>query len=176
MQIGPEAFVLRLSDGTRLQPEGSDEKAKVKEPALQSMNPLPGECGRGFVTFQTPTGERPALVLYEEQFVPREHHRLEGAGEALTPADGAARAFRKEIGKGCIGTSRETIVTTGAYHRFGDAKPGLSVGWVKATFDRSRERIDDASLDRRVGRCQGVRRDESAETGEWCPLVGRRGI
>ncbi len=69
MQIGPEAFVLRLSDGTRLQPEGSDEKAKVKEPALQSMNPLPGECGRGFVTFQTPTGERPELVLYDEQFV-----------------------------------------------------------------------------------------------------------
>jgi hypothetical protein len=33
------------------------------------MNPLPGECGSGFVTFQTPTGERPELVLYEEQFV-----------------------------------------------------------------------------------------------------------
>ncbi|MBA3794370.1 MAG: hypothetical protein H0X19_09590, partial [Rubrobacter sp.] len=33
------------------------------------MNPGPGECGRGFVTFQTPTGERPDLVLYDEQFV-----------------------------------------------------------------------------------------------------------
>jgi len=52
-----------------LQPEEFGEDAKVKEPALQSMNPLPGECGRGFVTFQTPTGERPELVLYEEQFV-----------------------------------------------------------------------------------------------------------
>ncbi|MDQ3361371.1 MAG: hypothetical protein M3534_06830 [Actinomycetota bacterium] len=69
MQIGPGAFAMRLPDGTRLQPEGFGEEAKVKEPALQSMNPLPDECGRGFVTFQTPTGERPELVLYDEEFV-----------------------------------------------------------------------------------------------------------
>ena len=69
MHIGPDAFVLRLPDGDRLQPEEFGGKAKVKEPALESMNPLPGECGRGFVTFQTPKGERPELVLYEEQFV-----------------------------------------------------------------------------------------------------------
>ncbi len=69
MHIGPAAFALRLQEGAVLQPEEFGEDAKVKEPALQSMNPLPGECGRGFVTFQTPTGERPELVLYEEQFV-----------------------------------------------------------------------------------------------------------
>lgn len=69
MHIGPGAFVLRLQDGTPLPPEEFGEKAKVKEPALQSMNPLPGECGRGFVTFQTPRDERPELVLYDEQFV-----------------------------------------------------------------------------------------------------------
>lgn len=69
MHIGPGAFALRLPDGARLQPEEFGEDAKVKEPALQSMNPLPGECGRGFVTFQTPRDERPELVLYEEQFV-----------------------------------------------------------------------------------------------------------
>jgi hypothetical protein len=69
MHIGPGAFALRMPDGTRLQPEEFGEKAKVREPALESMNPGPGECGRGFVTFQTPTGERPELVLYEEQFV-----------------------------------------------------------------------------------------------------------
>lgn len=69
MHIGPGAFVLRTPDGTRVQPEGFGEEAKVREPALQSMNPLPGECGRGFVTFQTPAGERPDLVLYDEQFV-----------------------------------------------------------------------------------------------------------
>ena len=60
---------LRLPDGTRLLPEGLEEGTKVKEPALQSMNPLPGECGRGSVTFQTPRDERPEIVLYEEQFV-----------------------------------------------------------------------------------------------------------
>lgn len=69
MHIGPGAFALRMPDGARLQPEKFGEDAKVKEPALQSMNPLPGECGRGFVTFQTPTAERPELVLYDEQFV-----------------------------------------------------------------------------------------------------------
>ena len=69
MHIGPGAFALRLQDGAVLQPEEFGEGAKVKEPALQSMNPLPGECGSGFVTFQTPTGERPELVLYNEQFV-----------------------------------------------------------------------------------------------------------
>ncbi|MDQ3429881.1 MAG: hypothetical protein M3479_08050 [Actinomycetota bacterium] len=69
MHIGPGAFVLRMPDGTRLQPEEFGEKSKIREPALESMNPGPGECGRGFVTFQTPTGERPDLVLYDEQFV-----------------------------------------------------------------------------------------------------------
>jgi hypothetical protein len=58
-----------MPDGTRLQPEEFGEKSKIREPALESMNPGPGECGRGFVTFQTPTGERPDLVLYDEQFV-----------------------------------------------------------------------------------------------------------
>ncbi len=69
MQIGPGAFALRLPDRTRLLPEGLGDEAKVKEPALQSMNPLPGECDRGFVTFQTPRGERPELLLYDEEFV-----------------------------------------------------------------------------------------------------------
>ena len=69
MQIGPGAFALRLPDGTRLLPEGLGDGEEVKEPALQSMNPLPGECDRGFVTFQTPRDERPDLVLYDEEFV-----------------------------------------------------------------------------------------------------------
>jgi hypothetical protein len=69
MHIGPGAFALRLQNSSRLQPEEFGEDAKGKEPVLQSMYPLPGECGRGFVTFQTPTGERPELVLYDEQFV-----------------------------------------------------------------------------------------------------------
>ena len=69
MHISPGAFVLRMPDGTRLLPEGAEEGTKVKEPALQSMNPLPGECDRGFVTFQTPRDERPELLIYDEEFV-----------------------------------------------------------------------------------------------------------
>lgn len=66
MHIGPDAFVLRMPDGAGVLPEGG---SRAKEPALESMNPLAGECDRGYVTFQTPTGERPELVLYDEQFV-----------------------------------------------------------------------------------------------------------
>lgn len=70
MHLGPNAFVLRTPDGTRLHPEGfAGDAPRVKEPSLQGMNPLPGECDRGFVTFQTPQGQRPDLVLYEEEFV-----------------------------------------------------------------------------------------------------------
>lgn len=69
MHLGPDAFVLRMTGGLRVHPEGFADEAKVKEPALQGMNPLPGECDRGFVTFQTRRGGRPDLVLYEEQFV-----------------------------------------------------------------------------------------------------------
>lgn len=68
MNVGPNAFVLRLPDGARVHSEGFSGDAKVKQPALRSMNPLPGECDRGFVTFQTPGGEKPKLVLFEEEF------------------------------------------------------------------------------------------------------------
>lgn len=69
MSLGPNAFVLRTTNGARIHPEGFSEDAKVKQPALESMNPFPGECDRGFVTFQTRRGERPELVVYEEEFV-----------------------------------------------------------------------------------------------------------
>ena len=70
MHVGPNAFALRLSDGTRIMPEAfTMPDAKAKEPALQTMDAGPGECDRGFVTFQTPRDERPELVIFEEQFV-----------------------------------------------------------------------------------------------------------
>ena len=68
MQVGPNAFVLRLPDGTRVKPEVfADADAEVKQPALQNME-VRGACDRGFVTFQTPRGERPDLVIFEESF------------------------------------------------------------------------------------------------------------
>ena len=71
MAIGPNAFTLRLPDGTRLKPEGfSDQDAPVKEPALQTMHTGGGTCPQGFVTFQVPRGEKPDLVVFEEPFVP----------------------------------------------------------------------------------------------------------
>lgn len=68
MQVGPNAFVLRLADGARVKPEVfADGDAEVKKPALRTME-VRGACDRGFVTFQTPRGERPALVIFEEGF------------------------------------------------------------------------------------------------------------
>lgn len=69
MYVGSNAFSLRSADGTRVQPEGFGRDAKVREPALRTMDPVPGACERGFITFQTPRGERPHLVVFEEQFV-----------------------------------------------------------------------------------------------------------
>lgn len=69
MHVGSNAFVLELADGARIRPQTfTDEDAKVKEPVLRSMDPRPGGCERGFVVFQTPEGERPELVIFEEQF------------------------------------------------------------------------------------------------------------
>lgn len=69
MSVGPNAFTLRLPDGTRVQPEGFGEEMEVREPALRSMNPPPSGCDRGFVTFQIPRDEKPELVVFDEQFV-----------------------------------------------------------------------------------------------------------
>ncbi len=69
MARGPNAFTLRLPDGTRVQPEEFGEEMDVKEPALGSMNPPPSGCDRGFVTFQIPRDEKPELVVFDEQFV-----------------------------------------------------------------------------------------------------------
>ena len=69
MHIGSNGFTLRLPESGDTHAEGFDEDAKVKKPALETMDPAPGSCDRGFVTFQTPRGERADLVLFEEQFV-----------------------------------------------------------------------------------------------------------
>lgn len=69
MARGPNAFTLRLPDGTHVQPEEFGEEMGVKEPALGSMNPSPSGCERGFVTFQIPRDEKPELIVFDEQFV-----------------------------------------------------------------------------------------------------------
>ena len=33
------------------------------------MDAVPGTCDRGFVTFQTPEGEKADLVVFKEQFI-----------------------------------------------------------------------------------------------------------
>lgn len=68
MLVGPAAFSLRMPDGARVQPETGMNAARVTEGALETMEPALGGCERGLVVFQTPEGERPEIVLFEDQF------------------------------------------------------------------------------------------------------------
>lgn len=67
MHVGSTAFVLRMPDGARVMLATDAEETEVKEPVLETMDPVPGQCDRGFVVFQTPRGERPESVIFEEQ-------------------------------------------------------------------------------------------------------------
>lgn len=70
---GPEAahfnpmdFEFQMADNTRLEPT-----IGVREPALDYADVLPGDCLRGWVTFQVPNGSGPAAVMYEGAGYPR---------------------------------------------------------------------------------------------------------
>lgn len=65
MHVGSTAFVLRMPDGDRVMPTTDAREVGVKEPVLETMDPVPGQCARGFVVFQTPRGERPESVVFE---------------------------------------------------------------------------------------------------------------
>lgn len=68
MAVGSAAFVLLMPDGARVLPATNAEETGVREPILQTMDPVPGQCEGGFVVFQTPQGERPEFIVFEEQF------------------------------------------------------------------------------------------------------------
>ncbi len=68
MHVGSPAFVLQMPDGDRILPVKEAQETGVKEAVLETMDPVPGQCERGFVVFQTPRGERPEFVVFEEQF------------------------------------------------------------------------------------------------------------
>jgi len=68
MHVGSPAFVLQMPDGDRILPVKEAQETGVKEAVLETMDPVPGQCERGFVVFQTLRGERPEFVVFEEQF------------------------------------------------------------------------------------------------------------
>lgn len=57
--FNPFDFGLQMPDNTRLQPH-----VGVKEPALNLTTLPPGDCVRGYVTFQVPQGGTPAYVIF----------------------------------------------------------------------------------------------------------------
>ena len=66
MTVGPSGFTLEMPDGMLVRPDVRMEDMTIKEPALMTAEPGLGECRRGFVVFQTPEGERPERVTYED--------------------------------------------------------------------------------------------------------------
>jgi hypothetical protein len=57
---GPQLLSLQMRDNTRRDPEF----VGVKQPALTDVQfSGPGDCARGWVTFQVPVGQRPAFIL-----------------------------------------------------------------------------------------------------------------
>ncbi len=57
--LNPLDFALQMPDNTRLQAD-----IGVKEPPLNDTTLPPGDCVRGFVTFQVPEGQKPTNVIY----------------------------------------------------------------------------------------------------------------
>ncbi len=57
--FNPFDFTLQMPDNTRLEAD-----IAVKEPALNDTTLTPGDCVRGWITFQTPQGERPKFIIF----------------------------------------------------------------------------------------------------------------
>ncbi len=57
-----------MPDGARILPLTNAEETGGREPVWETTDPVPGQCEGGFVVFQTPQGERPEFIVFEEQF------------------------------------------------------------------------------------------------------------
>lgn len=59
VDLNPAAFNLQMPDNTRVETD-----VGVKEPSLDFTTLPPGDCVRGFVTFQVPQGETPTYLIF----------------------------------------------------------------------------------------------------------------
>ncbi len=64
--INPQSFALQMPDNSRLDPTFGS----AVEPPLNVTNLGAGDCVRGYVTFETPQGQTPSFVLFEQTNVP----------------------------------------------------------------------------------------------------------
>lgn len=79
--LNPYDFQLQMPDNTRL-----DSDVGVREPPLNDTTLPPGECVRGYVTYQVPEGETPTDVIFTGSSI------IEWAVEAVEEAEQAAPA------------------------------------------------------------------------------------
>jgi hypothetical protein len=66
MSLNPQSFGLQMPDNSRLDPAFSS----AVEPRLNLTNLGTGDCARGYVTFETPQGQTPSFVLFEQPNAP----------------------------------------------------------------------------------------------------------
>ena len=64
--INPYSFALQMPDNSRLDPAF----VSAVEPRLNLTNLSAGDCVRGYVTFETPQGQTPSFVLFEQPLAP----------------------------------------------------------------------------------------------------------
>jgi FlaG/FlaF family flagellin (archaellin) len=59
-QLNMFSFELVMSNNTRISPTVS-----IIEPGLNSVDLLPGDCGRGYVTFEIPKDQKPSSLTFK---------------------------------------------------------------------------------------------------------------
>jgi hypothetical protein len=61
LDISPGEFELQLDDNTR-----AERSIASHKPELHSTTVAPGDCLRGFVTYDVPNGRTPTMVMSED--------------------------------------------------------------------------------------------------------------
>ena len=59
--ISPFEFELQLADNTR-----AESNFMSKDPSLNHTELSPGDCVRGFISYEVPTGKKPIKFIYNE--------------------------------------------------------------------------------------------------------------
>ncbi len=87
--FNPFDFGLQMPDNTRLQPD-----IGVKEPTLNDTTLTPGDCVRGYVTFQVPQGQVPTSVIFTGTSIIK--WAVQEVGQTSAPGTSASEGIAPE--------------------------------------------------------------------------------
>lgn len=130
VELNPVDFTLQMQDDTHVESD-----IDIKEPALPLVTLMPGDCVRGWVTFQTPEGQVPKYVIYDETFNPVKWS-VENVETPTTSSSSAANTSTSSANPSEI-TAVENAVR-GHYEAIGDGDFERAYSYFGPTM-RSRE-------------------------------------